>query len=927
MLTYPVRSEHRASLGTAGNMVGTGQDTSDAEPTQAAILGKYRLIAKLGRGGMGDVFLAIARGPGSFNKLVVVKRHRGVGGDGEKVVAMFLDEAKLSARLNHPNIVQTYEVDHDDDGYFTVMEYLEGQPLSALMRAVAEGEPGAAGFTRGVWVRIVADLLSGLHYAHELRDYDGAPLGIVHRDVSPHNIFVTYDGAVKLLDFGIAKASINADLTETGKLKGKTSYMAPEQAVGSGSTDRRADIFVAGIVLWELLTRERLFGGDAVSALWKLAAVDEIPRPSLLRPDIPPALDAIVARALDRDPAKRFATAQEMRAALEDYLRAAGEDVGSDEIGASMLAVFAERRASMQRQVKAYLDQSAQGVDRPSTPAEPRPSRVSHFEGAEGRRIQPVIALDEDLGQRTSGTPGPGRPASDSTSLRSNPRTAAGPQQRSYWIGALGAAALVAAAAFSTRRPGGQAPAAGSAAAVLVEPDAGARCTGVLRVRITTGDTGTATDISPPYNYGVYDYLRHLNDSQGGLRGCPIDVDMKDAQYDPAKTEEVIEAWRQQPGWSEVSTLFVFGTGPTTRVAPRLMEEKKLIIPGSYAGSLATPVPISADVSHAEFNALGQSAAATEHKTSPGYPYIFFPATDYSTAIRIGIKAAWKIAPGRIAMVHDTIDKCLYCVDPLAAGKAYVEELPGMMLGEDLIVPQTSSLEDEGRIVDAVLGYVKREIEKKRADPSYVPTSWFWAGNSVLPSSFVGKGAAAAQKLIQQAFPGPEKNRWQLRVMANNWGIGERTLAICGADCAGIFYGLFPVPVYGDTQHSSGMAEMLRIHRAYREKDGHPLELYQDQPYVQGHAAALMWREAVERAIDAGRTHPTGEDLKAALEGFQNVVLDGMTAGPISFSAKDHRPQANESVYTIGGGADGGGVGFRFVDHCSIELDAKWLGY
>ncbi len=146
---------------------------------------------------------------------------------------MFLDEAKLSARLNHPNIVQTYEVDHDDAGYFTVMEYLEGQPLSAIMRAVAEGSR-ARRASRGVWVRIVADLLSGLHYAHELRDYDGAPLGIVHRDVSPHNIFVTYDGAVKLLDFGIAKASINTDLTETGKLKGKTSYMAPEQAVGSG---------------------------------------------------------------------------------------------------------------------------------------------------------------------------------------------------------------------------------------------------------------------------------------------------------------------------------------------------------------------------------------------------------------------------------------------------------------------------------------------------------------------------------------------------------------------------------------------------------------------------------------------------------------------------------------------------------------------
>ncbi|WP_437738439.1 protein kinase domain-containing protein [Sorangium sp. So ce1335] len=900
-------------------MVGTGQDTSDAEPTRTAIMGKYRLIAKLGRGGMGDVFLAIARGPGSFNKLVVVKRHRDMAADGDRVVTMFLDEAKLSARLNHPNIVQTYEVGVDDAGYFTVMEYLEGQPLNALMRAVSQGDAGAEAFTRGFWLRIVADMLSGLHHAHELCDYDGTPLGIVHRDVSPHNIFVTYDGAVKLLDFGIAKASINANLTETGKLKGKTSYMAPEQAVDSASIDRRADIFVAGIVLWELLTRERLFGGDAVSALWKLAALDEIRRPSLVHPDIPPALDAIVARALDRDPAKRFATAQEMREAIEDYLRGAGEDVRTDEVGATMRRVFAERRASMQRQVKAHLDRSEAPQD---ALVEARLSRLSHIEAADARRLQ-TLSTSEELGQPTP------RTVSDATDRRSTLRTAAAPQQRSYLIGGIGVAALIAAVAISARRPGGPSPAAGPAASALAGSGAaaGARCTGVLRVRITTGDTGTATDIAPPYSHGIYDYLRHLNDSQGGLRGCPIDVDMKDAQYDPARTEEVIDAWRREPTWGGVSTLFIFGTGPTTRVAPKLTNERKLIIPGSYAGSLATPVPISANVQYDEFNALGQSVVATEHKTSPGYPYIFFPATDYSTAIRIGIKAAWKIAPGRIAMVHETFDRCLYCVDPLAAGKSYVAQLPGMLLGEDLIVPQTSSLEDEGLIVDAVTRYVQREIDKKRANPSYVPTSWFWVGNSVVSSSFVGKGAAAAQKLIDRAFPEPGKSRWQLRVMANNWGIGERTLEICGADCAGIFYGLFPVPVYGDTQHSSGMAEMLRIHRAYREKDGHSLDRYQDQFYVQGHAAALMWRAAVERAIDAGHESPTGEDLKAALESFQNVVLDGMTAGPISFSPTDHRPQANESVYVINAGADAGGVAFRFVDHYSIKLDPKWLGY
>ncbi|WP_159397307.1 bifunctional serine/threonine-protein kinase/ABC transporter substrate-binding protein [Sorangium cellulosum] len=885
-------------------------------------MGKYRLIAKLGRGGMGDVFLAVAHGPGSFNKLVVVKRHRGVTGESDKVVSMFLDEAKLSARLNHPNIVQTYEVAQDDDGYFTVMEYLDGKPLSGLIRAVAQRDAGAEDFTRGVWLRIVADMLSGLHHAHELRDYDGTPLGIVHRDVSPHNIFVTFDGAVKLLDFGVAKAAINESLTETGKLKGKTSYMAPEQALNSPTIDRRADIFVAGIVLWELLTQERLFGGDAVDALWKLASLDDLPSPSRVVAALPPALDAIVAKALDRDPARRFQTAQEMRESLEVYLRVSGEDVRSDEVGARMLRVFGEHRAGMQRQIRAYLDLASPP---PGAAPEAVPSRASRIVIEAPRRLPTLLPLGEDPGQRT---PGPGRSASEQelTGLKAVPSPTASPP-RGYLVGAIGMAALGAAVAVAARGPGEQRPTATAASAV---PAAGAaaasrRCEGVLRVRMTTSDTGTATDIAPPYSQGIHDYLRHLNDSQGGLRGCPIDVEIKDARYDPAVTEEVIDAWRRTPEWPEVNTLFLFGTGPTARVAPRLFDEGKLIIPGSYAGSLATPVPVSVDVSYAEFNALGQSVAATVHKTSPGYPYVFFPATDYSTAIRIGIKAAWKIAPGRIAMVHDTIDNCLYCVDPLAAGKSYVDQLPGMLLGEDLVIPQTSSLDDEALIVGAVTGYLKREIERKKANPAYVPVSWLWAGNSVVSSAFVGKGAAAGQKLVDQAFP--EKERWRLRVVANNWGIGEQTLSICGADCAGIFYGLFPVPVYGDTQHSSGMAEMMRIHRAYREKDNHPLDRHQDQLYVQGHAAALMWREAVERAIDAGHTRPTGEHLKAALEGFNNVVLDGMTAGPISFSPSDHRPQANESVYVLAAGEPDGRLALKFVDQVSIKLDPKWLGY
>src|SRR5262249_48817895 len=155
--------------------------------------------------------------------------------------------------------------------------------------------------------------------------------------------------------------------------------------------------------------------------------------------------------------------------------------------------------------------------------------------------------------------------------------------------------------------------------------------------------------------------FRHLDSTPGGLRGCRIDVDMQDAHYEVDTTRAVIEAWRRKPEWPEVSTLFIFGTAPVTALAGALAKEKKLIIPGSYAGSLATPVPTSVDVPYPEINSVRQQLMVSDHRTTPGYPYVFFPATDYSTAIRIGIRAAWKIAPGRMVMAHDSRHNCLYC--------------------------------------------------------------------------------------------------------------------------------------------------------------------------------------------------------------------------------------------------------------------------
>ena len=319
--------------------------------------GKYRVFASLGRGGMADVLLGAAQGPKGFNKLVVVKRLRGLLADDPSIVNMFLDEARLAARLSHPNVIHTYEVGEEQGNYFIVMEYLDGQPLHEILHALKLSEIPVAPI---VWAKMIADALAGLHHAHELCDYDGTILNVVHRDVSPQNIIVTYDGRVKLVDFGIAKASVNTTKTESGIIKGKLAYMAPEQAEPDDGIDRRADIFAMGIVLWECLTLKRLITGDAASAMTKIVDM-EFKAPSLINPAVPKELDAITLKALERDPDKRFQTAQEMRDALEAFIRASGSYVRDDEIGKLLVSMFSSQREEVRGQIREYMANLSSG--------------------------------------------------------------------------------------------------------------------------------------------------------------------------------------------------------------------------------------------------------------------------------------------------------------------------------------------------------------------------------------------------------------------------------------------------------------------------------------------------------------------------------------------------------------------------------------
>jgi serine/threonine-protein kinase len=316
-------------------------------------VGKYRVIAELGHGGMADVFLAVLDGPdgSGFAKLAVVKRLRPHLVEDPEWVTMLMEEARVTARLNHPNVVQMIEVGAEGREYFLAIEYLDGQPLHRIVRRATKNNltlPSEAGYL------VVADSLAGLHHAHELADYDGRPLGIVHRDVTPQNIFVTYDGGVKVVDFGIALAAGRKCETQHGVVKGKLRYMAPEQAVGV-SVDRRCDIFAAGVILWEAATGRRFWDAvEEMTIVQRLIGGAFVPSPRAVRPDVPEAIDAICRRALAVRPEDRYSTAAEMQADLEAFLGARTLRIRR-ELTSLVSALFVRERANIRQILSASV--------------------------------------------------------------------------------------------------------------------------------------------------------------------------------------------------------------------------------------------------------------------------------------------------------------------------------------------------------------------------------------------------------------------------------------------------------------------------------------------------------------------------------------------------------------------------------------------
>lgn len=323
--------------------------SKESWPAQSQQLGKYQLVATLGQGGMGTVYLALASGFGQFRKLLVVKELRQDLTRQNGFVSMFMDEAKLAARLAHPNVVQTFEACEVGDRYCLAMEFLDGQSLFALLERVARTP--SVKLTLWMQLQILCDALSGLHYAHELLDYDGSSLQVVHRDVSPQNVFITYHGQVKVVDFGVAKVANASAKTASGVFIGKFSYAAPEQVTG-GPVDARTDVFAAGVMLWQAIAGRPFSGRSPTPEACRARSEGLEPRIAQVVPNVDPLLARISNRALAVDPNQRFASAKEFRSELQAYMRHSGVRVESSEIGQLMHELFDTERRSMHTRIE-----------------------------------------------------------------------------------------------------------------------------------------------------------------------------------------------------------------------------------------------------------------------------------------------------------------------------------------------------------------------------------------------------------------------------------------------------------------------------------------------------------------------------------------------------------------------------------------------
>jgi ABC-type branched-subunit amino acid transport system substrate-binding protein len=528
---------------------------------------------------MSEVYLALAQGGlGGFQKLVAIKLLRRDLAKDEDFRRMFLEEARLTARLNHSNVVQTNDVGEDQGRYYIAMEYLEGQTFERVRRA----RNASKLFPLNMQIQMLAQALSGLHYAHELTDYDNTPLAIVHRDVTPSNLFITYDGQVKLVDFGIAKVFDSLNHTRVGVLKGKARYMPPEQITGV-TIDRRADIFSVGVMLWEMLSGAQIWPGKSETEILRRVSAGDVPLPPR---DAPFALQQICTKAMAFHADDRYPTAEALRSDLDAYLTQHMTPTRVNGIGPAVVELFREERA----QIRQVIESQMRGTRPGSTPLpaldEVRAKQSGEIYGSFGGTPTGNPRTSQAMQLTYGGEPAP-------------PQTAASPLPRRKMVfagaGIAAAVALIGVLALTRSRstPGDGAdppkPPVSAAAASLVRPPP-AR-TVAPPVRGATDDTitlgmsaafsGASRELGNRMKLGLDTAFAAVNEA-GGVAGRSIKLLALDDGYEGkralANVQELI---------SDRSVFAIIGDvgTPTTVEALPYVLSRKVLFFGAFTGS------------------------------------------------------------------------------------------------------------------------------------------------------------------------------------------------------------------------------------------------------------------------------------------------------------------------------------------------------
>jgi eukaryotic-like serine/threonine-protein kinase len=324
------------------------------ETVEPVPFGNYQLVERLAMGGMAEVYLARPSQGAASDRFVALKRILPNIAEDDEFIAMFIDEAKIAGQLNHANVATIFDLGKINQSYFIAMEYVSGHDLRALWDRTRDAAPnGKNALPIGLACHITKKICEGLDYAHRKRDAKGRPLGIIHRDVSPQNVLISYDGDLKIIDFGIAKAANRIVRTQTGILKGKFAYMAPEQARGE-PTDHRADIFAIGVILYELLTGERAFKAESDFALLEKVRKVDIVSPRQFRPEIPKDLERILLKAMQKEPADRYSWASALAADLDRFMSDQGFASSKEELGAYLQRMFKAEFLEEQKRLKTY---------------------------------------------------------------------------------------------------------------------------------------------------------------------------------------------------------------------------------------------------------------------------------------------------------------------------------------------------------------------------------------------------------------------------------------------------------------------------------------------------------------------------------------------------------------------------------------------